>query len=309
MFPDNNWYGHKYILSKYINAKEEYIFGSLQHGWISQFDNPYYENKIRFYPLLFWSKHIEDFYKFKKKTNVYSIGAPFLYLCEIFNKKNTNKSSKGTLVFPTHSSQDLKQKTNHYLLIEDIEKKHDGPYTICFYYYDLNSKDIEIYKKKNWRVVCCTRGRTDKFSLYRQFLEISKHDTIVCGELCSPLFYGMYLKKKTRISFNSNERNKHYQDKEKKMVESYRKYYPQLFDGFLTPEEGYVLGKKELGFECLKSREDLKKILGYNSHFKKLISKLFSRVYDFKFGPELRRGKDLSKKKLNLYKTSAFNDY
>ena len=42
--------------------------------------------------------------------------------------------------------QDLKQETNHNLLIEDIEKQ--GPYTVCFYYYDLNQKVSEIYKRK-----------------------------------------------------------------------------------------------------------------------------------------------------------------
>ena len=47
MFPDNNWYGHKHILSKYTGLKDTKIFGSLQHGWISQFINPFYEKKIK----------------------------------------------------------------------------------------------------------------------------------------------------------------------------------------------------------------------------------------------------------------------
>ena len=63
--------------------------------------------------------------------------------------KKKVKNPSGTLVFPTHSSQDLKQETNHNLLIEDIEKKFQGPYTVCFYYYDLNQKVSEIYKRKN----------------------------------------------------------------------------------------------------------------------------------------------------------------
>ena len=37
MFPDNNWYGHRYILLKYLGIKDKEIFGSLQHGWISQY--------------------------------------------------------------------------------------------------------------------------------------------------------------------------------------------------------------------------------------------------------------------------------
>ena len=58
--------------------------------------------------------------------------------------------------------------------------------------FEINTP-IWIYKKNNWRVICCTRSRLDKFSLIRQYLEIQKHNTIVCGELGSALFYAMYL--------------------------------------------------------------------------------------------------------------------
>ena len=37
MFPDNNWYGHRYILLQYLKKKDKEIFASLQHGWISQY--------------------------------------------------------------------------------------------------------------------------------------------------------------------------------------------------------------------------------------------------------------------------------
>ena len=140
--------------------------------------------KIRFYPLIFWTKHMEEFYKNKKIINVTSIGSPFLYLCKLFEYKNKFKKSEGTLVFTTHSSQDLRQITNHELLIKEVQEKFKGPYTVCFYYYDLKKNDVtNIYKKNNWRVICCTRGRVDKFSLIRQYLEIQKHNNIVCGEL------------------------------------------------------------------------------------------------------------------------------
>ena len=32
MFVDNNWYGNKYIMSRYCNLNIKKIFGSLQHG-------------------------------------------------------------------------------------------------------------------------------------------------------------------------------------------------------------------------------------------------------------------------------------
>lgn len=310
MFPDNNWYGHKFILSKYLGIKEKQIFGSLQHGWISQFIYPFKNKKIRFYPLIFWTKHMEEFYKNKKIINVTSIGSPFLYLCKLFEYKNKFKKSEGTLVFTTHSSQDLRQITNHELLIKEVQEKFKGPYTVCFYYYDLKKNDVtNIYKKNNWRVICCTRGRVDKFSLIRQYLEIQKHNNIVCGELCSALFYAMHLKKATSVQINSNERLNSYTVEEKEMIKSYKKKYPNLFNHVLPAEEGYLLSLKELGFDCIKSKTQLKKILGFNSITKQILCKLYSKIYDIKYGTELRRGIDLNDKNLKKYKKAALNEY
>ena len=229
----------------------------------------------------------------------------YIYVKYLIKKKINNNSSKGTLVFPTHSSQDLKQETNHNLLIKDVEEKFEGPYTICFYYYDLNIKDITTYKKKNWRVVCCTRSRTDKYSLHRQYREINRHNTIVCGEFCSPLFYSMYLKKKTRVLFNSNERFTSYHENEKRFVKLYEKRYPELFSNFLSPNKGYELAKKELGFDSMKDKKELKKLLGGDSLIKNFLPKIFSTLYDFKYGSGLRKGKNLSKKELKKYIASA----
>ena len=309
MFPDNNWYGHKFILSKYLGIKEKQIFGSLQHGWISQFIYPFKEKKIRFYPLIFWNKHLKEFHIRKKIINVNSIGSPFLYMCKLFENRKKNKKSKGTLIFTSHSSQDLEQKTNHELLINEVQKKFKGPYTVCFYYYDLRDDLTKIYKKNNWRVICCTRSRIDKFSLIRQYIEIQKHNTIVCGELCSALFYAMYLKKETSVQFISNIRLNTYTVQEKEMIESYKKKYPNLFNNVLPTEEGYLLSLKELGFDCIKSKTELKKILGFDSFTKQILCNLYSKIYDIKYGKELRQGLDLNEKNLKKYKKAALNEY
>ena len=154
MFPDNNWYGHRYILLKYLGIKDKEIFGSLQHGWISQYlKKKNYINKI--YPIFCWSKKNKQFYNNDYKSNVISIGSPFLYLCKMMKKryKLIKSEPKGTLVFPTHSSQDLEHLTDHELLIKNVQKDFKGPYTVCFYYYDLNKKDVDLYKKKSWNVL------------------------------------------------------------------------------------------------------------------------------------------------------------
>tara|TARA_B100000795_G_scaffold214105_1_gene167796 strand:- start:98 stop:1051 length:954 start_codon:yes stop_codon:yes gene_type:complete len=308
MFPDNNWYGHRMILLKYFGIKDKKIFASLQHGWRSQFlRSPNYKKKK--YSLLLWSKSNVGNLD-KRNNNEHAIGAPFLYLCEILKIRSNNKkinvsTPKGTLVFPAHSSQDLKQETDHNLLIKNVEEKFEGPYTICFYYYDLNLKDINIYKKNKWRVVCCTRGRKDKYSLYRQYIEINKHNTIVCGEFNSALFYGMYLKKNTSVAIKSNKMINSYNEEEKNQLKSYMKIYPELCNSFLLADKGYDLAKKELGFDCMKNKEELKKLLGCNSIIKNYLSRLFSILYDLKYGFGLREGKDVSNNNLKKHITKA----
>ena len=91
------------------------------------------------------------------------------------------------------------------------------------------------------------------------------------------------LKKETSVIFRSNERYSSYQDKEREMVNSYIKSYPKLFYDKLSAKEGYILGKKELGFECIKNKDELKKILGFDSIIKKIITILFSLLYDLRY--------------------------
>ena len=77
----------------------------------------------------------------------------------------------------------------------------------------------------------------------------------------------------------------------------------------LPAEEGYLLSLKELGFDCIKSKTQLKKILGFNSITKQILCKLYSKIYDIKYGTELRRGIDLNDKNLKKYKKAALNEY
>ena len=72
-------------------------------------------------------------------------------------------------------------------------------------------------------------------------------------------------------------------------------------------DKGYNLAKEELGFNSFKEKKELKNILGVNSFLKNIAAKLFARIYDLKYGKELREGKDLPRKKLLKYIYAAKN--
>ena len=35
--------------------------------------------------------------------------------------------------------------------------------------------------------------------LFKQYIEITKHEKVISTEICTPIFYAMYLKKKTKV--------------------------------------------------------------------------------------------------------------
>jgi len=306
MLPDNNWYGHRSILFRYLGLKERTVFAWIQHGWKSQVEKKFSQNRKKtFFPLLFWSKPNQIFYN--KNIKAHIIGSPFLYLCKMLNKNYNSKKNKpnGTLVFPVHTTQDYSQEYDHDDLIKKVEKISPGPYTACFYYYDFNKKNTFIYKKKNWRIICCVKSRTDKNSLYRLYDEINNHKSIICAEFTTALFYSMYLKKRTKVIIGK----KYVMEKknEKVILKFYKDKYPELFTAFLSPEKGYELAKKELGFDYMREKDDLKEILGLNSITKFFMSKIFEKLYDIKYGTEIRKGKNMSKKYLKKYVSAVRN--
>lgn len=297
MLPDNNWYGHRNILLKYLGEKDKEIFAWIQHGWEPQILGGMSRNlKSKIYPLFFWSKFNRKFYN--KDIKSYTIGSPFLYLCKILEKKKKFDKPKGTLVFPIHTSQDYSQKSDHIDLIRKVKKVSSGPYTVCFYYRDFIKKNILPYKKKGWKIVCCVRRRNDIKSLYRLYNEIVNHKSIIVSEFTTALFYSMYLKRETKVIIGKSYKAGKY---EKIFLEFYKKKYPELFNNFLSSNKGYELAKIELGYKNIKNKQDLKKLLGINSIYKNILAKFFKVLYDLFYGSGLRKGANISEKELKKY--------
>ena len=129
MKPDNNWYGHRNIFSKYIGQKNRPSFSTIQHGYLNKFflSNTTAVPKIKFIPYLCWNLETKNTFNKLGFNNVHIIGSPFIYLSKKLKLKN-NKKNNNLLVFPPHSSIDAKKP------------KLD--------YNDLCNKLIKIYKKK-----------------------------------------------------------------------------------------------------------------------------------------------------------------
>lgn len=294
MMLDNNWYGHRYILSKYCEIKDNYAFSSIQHGWSPEYNaGKVSKRKYPFYPFLCWSNKVKKQLELNGVKNVIDIGAPYLYLCELVDKNKFKPA--GTIYYPSHNTVTIKDVIiNHLEIIKKIENLFDPPFTVSIYYADANMGDIETFKKRGWKVVI-SGERNDKEALHKVYDNLSKHENVILTEISTIMFYALYGKKKVRLIKNLETGN--LTDIRENLSNNYVLYekqflkkYPTILTSSLDIELGYEIAKDELGFSSMKNKDDLKKVLGWDSKFKTMIAYLISKLFDLKYSKKVRIG-------------------
>lgn len=302
MYLDNNWYGHRFILSRYCGLKNYPAFATIQHGWVSLQEAEKHDvskRKINFAPYLSWNQNILNFSKKHGAKNIIPIGSPFLYLDRII-KRNKKVTAKGAILFPAHSIKEMPthkkftQSILHDEVVKYIEKNFKGPYTVCFFYSDFIKKNIDFYKKRGWNVTCCG-SRSENYFLFKLHRIISQHKHIICTDFSSVLLYSMYLQKKCtylRYLYVNNKKKKvnkkNYHERlgknvEDKIIEDLHSRFPKLFSKYESSKKTYEFAKNELGFSFIKSKKKLRKLLGWNFFYIILsffISYLISKKYN-----------------------------
>ena len=79
MFADNDYYGHRLILSKYCKKKNSNCFASIQHGILTPpQEKDLGKRKFIFSPFLCWKEEFTKV-KIKKIATVIPIGSPFIF--------------------------------------------------------------------------------------------------------------------------------------------------------------------------------------------------------------------------------------
>lgn len=286
MFLDNSFYSHRRILSKYCGVKDKRCFASIQHGSFTLKQ----EREIgkRFFsisPFLCWNERLLQITKKNKIPNVISIGAPFLYL-DLLMKNKKFKPPSGTLVFPSKSSVSLNADVNHLKLIEMTEKKFKGPYTVCVYFVDLK-KDWSIYKQRGWKVISFG-DRYEKNFLNGVYKNIKLSKNIVVTSVDTVAFYSMFLKKNLYFITNYKKKNKIYNivttknELQQHVQNYYKKRLPNLLKNKSSLEERFLLACNELGYKSIKSKNELRKILGFENKLKMIAAKILSYYFRFR---------------------------
>ena len=290
MYPDNNWYGHRSILLRYLGVKDQRIFGSFQHGWYKK-NIDYTVRKFNtFIPYFAWNETIYKNAKKNRNNKVFITGSPFIYLDKLKKKKF---KGKGVLFFPAHnypvSEKNFHDKKidyikfNHIDYIKKIKKLARGPYTVSIYYSDFSKKIAKIYRQQGWTVKI-SGNRQDPKALDKLYNLINKSEYIISSEPSTSILYSLFLKKKTRIIFDKTKyKNTTYYKSHLNILKKKDKIYKDLYKKFVFGSEAINFANKELGYNHLKSKDELRNILGLNSNIKKIFKIVISKIIDFKY--------------------------
>lgn len=296
MYPDNNWYGHRSTLAKYCGIKDTNAFASIQHGTILfNFTKELGRRSLDYTYFLCWNKKIETWCLRHNFKNVVSIGSPFIYLHLMNKKKNIYRKKRNVILFPSHSNIEETRDFNFNLTIEYIERKYEPPYTVCFFYKDLNKANKSFFKRNNWTITSNGHSK-DKNFLKNLYKNLYNHNIVVCNEVSTTLFYSLFLEKKTSIINKVKKKNQFFFLSSLPKVAFDKKQYVKFMsrynflktNKFIDKKFGKRLADKVLGFNSIKSKEELKKYLGWNSVIKIFFSKLLAFVIDLKY-PNMRK--------------------
>ena len=316
MFIDNNWYGNKYIFSKYCNISEKQIFGSLQHGLfmvhhfrkINHSIKKIGDRTFKIIPWFVWNEHVQNASIQDKSKNVISIGAHFLYLDKILFKKKFIKRNEILIITPK-SAQEINHNIDNEPVIKFLKKKKfKKPYKFLVGQSDLEK--IKNSKKKFDCTFVSCGDRNNKFFTYRLYRYLKEASLVIALYPGSPILYSVFLKKKTyyfqnrflksskrTIFKNKNLNNKEkiniidksyfvklswFKKYDKLAIETFKKEYNiDIFK--LNSKNSYKKAAAALGINNMKDANQIRKIFGWNNLIKMILAYLLKLLIKIRY--------------------------
>lgn len=281
---ENRLYGHINVLAKYCGLSgEPWLNGYLQHGWNATDGFGNYLGSKRFAQKYVWSTRCEEIIKSNGKKNVIAIGAPWLYLNDIYPIED-NAERQGVISYPAHSSAGSKIGDTSYEYSRYLKEKY-GKVTVVLHRYDFENKHI-VHNYKNLGHIVTSHGVGNPWEKnYNQnYLKeirdlISRHNLIVSNLMGTAILYGLSLGLEVEIGgpydVSITEKND---------------LASQLGDGTvnwtteLTEKNKILLWQNELGLKNKKQPDKLKEILGWTNNKKNKRYFIVNRSLDLVFG-------------------------
>jgi hypothetical protein len=289
MHLDNDWYGHRRVLSEYCGVDNRPAFATILHGWIWNLGPDRGHRRVTSAPYLLWNhRHLMQGRR-NGIVNVDAIGAPFAYLSQL--RRGTIHHPEGTVLFPQHRTDYVSFETDHNDLIAAIEKRFPSPYTVSIFYSEPKFKEIAtLYKGAGWQVFCAGTRSSAEF-LQNMYGCLASHSHTVSNDFSSAIFYSAFLGRTVCILKDHLWPNSlvHQLPDDSGLV----RLAGALFEG-VAGSDAEAIGSGELGAELMLTPQELKRCLGWASPLKSIAAYVGGRLVDAKYGIGFRRGdKDL----------------
>lgn len=164
-----------------------------EHGW-TVLPNALKSDLVTDKPLmLVFSKRREKLWKKASDTPVLVAGAPFVHYKNMRGLKQ-KASAKGTVVFPSHSTMDLKIQFSVEDYCRELKKlpKIYHPITICLFWLDYISPRRKSYLSAGFKVVTAGPKITNSLSFVNNFYRIlSDHRYATGNEVGTSMLYSV----------------------------------------------------------------------------------------------------------------------
>lgn len=288
MIPDNDWYGHKYILSLYCERpRQSAIYGTLMHGWRPEMGGSGHR-RLASAPMFVWNEMLAADAARHGIRNTRSIGSPFLYLADLLGQGSEYRPcGRGTLCFPYHSADHVLVEQNHQEFIEHVEATEPAPYTASIFYQDFERPGYrEAFEYAGWRVVSFGK-RNDPLFLFRLHAEILSHEAVIADQLGTSIWYAGALGRRIRVAPGSPAATRN--GKTEPLLDltaTFPSLHAEGLDQRGAQDEAY----RQLGHVSMLSPSELATALGWQSS-KRFFAAAIGRLIDIRCGPGPRAGR------------------
>jgi hypothetical protein len=259
---ENRFYGHVHLLAKYCGLEgSPWINGYLQHGWNATDGFGNYLGSRRTANKFVWSKRCESIIKENGKKNVFAIGAPWLYLPDVYPQA-TNQNKSGVVAYPAHSSTGAKLGDISLEYANFLNHKY-GEVTVVLHRYDFAKTQIkQNYESVGHLVKTHGNGTPWESGFDPMFLKnqrdlLSNFSTVVSNSMSTPVLYASSLGLKVEIGGPIDYSVTNPDDKASQAGDGKTNWNSLIYQ---RPD----LWKEELGIDCKKSPQELREILGWN---------------------------------------------
>lgn len=174
MYKETRNYGFNLIAKDYAKFPQFLPMPChIEHGWTPLEDALKSDLETSKPMMLVFSKRRSDAWKRASKVPVKIIGSPFIHFRNK-NKITIKRTAKGTIVFPSHSTYDLKSDfsiENYCMEIKNLPERFQ-PVTICLFWLDYIDEKAEIYRKNGFKVVTAGSRLTNSYDFVKNFYGI-----------------------------------------------------------------------------------------------------------------------------------------